>query len=279
MSNDIMDSMFYIGFDLISSIIKLSRNDYVLISLSSRDEYLKIDRNANYTLYLEAGSKINRDSATYKCIKEGKPIIAITPKELFGVSLKTSAIPIKNSDGKVIGCFALGENIEDFTELETLGNATFEPLKKMASLIEKLHINLKDISDENSLALNNLLKAKDEALNTNSIISYVDTLAKQTSLIALNARIESARVESINKEFSIVANEVKKLSNDNQKALEDISEILNNIKVSTTNITSQLENSNNEFQLQVQAIQNIHIKIKEIINMSVDLQNKIKNFI
>lgn len=279
MSMDIKDSIFYTEFELISNIIKLAKNDYVSISLSSTDEYLKVDKNTNYTINLKIGSKLSKDSATYKCIVEGKPLVTITPKELFGISLKTSAIPIKNNNGNIIGCFAVGENIEDFTELEDLGNATFLPLKKMSSLIEKLHINLKNINTENNEALQSLIVARNEALNTNNIISYVDTLAKQTNLIALNARIESARVENINKEFSIVANEVKKLSNDNQKALEDISKILNNIKASTTNITNQLDSSNSEFALQVQAIEKIYSKIKDIVNMSTNLQNQIKEFI
>jgi methyl-accepting chemotaxis protein len=60
------------------------------------------------------------------------------------------------------------------------------------------------------------------ASQINQFVSTIDGLAKQTSLLALNANIEAARAGDAGRGFAVVASEVKALSVQTQKATDDI---------------------------------------------------------
>ncbi|AQR95281.1 MULTISPECIES: methyl-accepting chemotaxis protein [Clostridium] len=78
--------------------------------------------------------------------------------------------------------------------------------------------------------------------NYNSIqglASIITGIAGQTNLLSLNASIEAARVGEVGKGFSVVANEIKKLSLDTQDNAKDIMTSLKNLTQSMERLMSK----------------------------------------
>ncbi|MBP5305477.1 MAG: hypothetical protein J6Z02_06470 [Lachnospiraceae bacterium] len=68
------------------------------------------------------------------------------------------------------------------------------------------------------------LKASTDQMET--IVSLIQSVASQTSLLALNASIEAARAGEAGKGFAVVASEISNLANQTQSATGNISELI-----------------------------------------------------
>ena len=80
------------------------------------------------------------------------------------------------------------------------------------------------------------------------LANIITGIANQTNLLSLNAAIEAARVGDAGKGFSVVANEIKKLSDDTQKNTKDIVESLKTM-TSTINMLNKKSTEGNEVML------------------------------
>lgn len=69
--------------------------------------------------------------------------------------------------------------------------------------------------------------------------TIINGIAGQTNLLSLNAAIEAARVGEAGKGFTVVANEIKKLSVDTQSNAKDIMDSLQNLTTSMDQLTSK----------------------------------------
>ena len=107
-------------------------------------------------------------------------------------------------------------------------------------------------------------KTNEYSKKTDEVLSFVEDIAKQTNLLGLNAAIESARAGEYGKGFSVVSNEIRKLSKSTKESIEQINTTLRNIQNSIGEIERRFENSNNLLENQTAGLEEITATIQEL---------------
>lgn len=116
-------------------------------------------------------------------------------------------------------------------------------------------------------SIQNLGKRSDEIGN---ILTVISRIASQTNLLALNAAIEAARAGESGKGFSVVADEIRKLSESTTEAAKSVNGLISDMQAETEVTVRTMESNLEKVNTQMTvinaggaALDEIVIKVKE----------------
>lgn len=246
--------------------ISLLFGDDISIMVSNKEKILKVVRQdssvgSNYG----EGDLLPNDIPAYQCMKENKTIVNNISKEYFGIPLKAVATPIKDKDGKIIGSIAIGKR-DWGNDIDTNAESFVTSFNEISNIMDSVASGIQDVVKSSNDILNEISKTNEDMRETDEIIGFVRNVSKQTNLLGLNAAIESARAGEMGKGFSIVSNEIRKLSSSTNQSINEIATVLNKLKNSVKNITNKVFENNNLFEIQAANIEEINSNILKLNN-------------
>lgn len=124
---------------------------------------------------------------------------------------------------------AFDDIIQSVNNTSETNENTIDLIQKLMKHTEKTHISNEDVRNS-ILKLNSLLQNIDMVLNS------IKNISNQTNLLALNASIEAARAGELGNGFSVVADEIRKLSEQSSDSTKQISDFVSEIRKSTKDI-------------------------------------------
>lgn len=188
----------------------------------------------------ELDNDISNCYGKLNALKEASISVEETVKEITkGVLAQTDSI------------ITINEKIKDASEGIEFINKFSQRLSKISKntgdivLIGHEKINSMDkqmeiISRSSEVSYEKVVKLDDNMNRVNEILLRIAGISEQTNLLALNASIEAARAGEAGKGFAVVAEEVRKLAESSENAVKEINLIINEVRVNTDNVLSEV---------------------------------------
>lgn len=240
--------------ELMHEEIALSVSDKEKYLALFNTEHLKFPPNIHVGTSLEEAGYIE---VTKQVIATGKPYVINLPKEVTGtVAMRCYVTPVFDK-GEIVGFFSTNFSRERETILEESTTKLTEAIKSADSLIKETINTIEALHTLMNTLENDFDEMKECVESGNQSIGLIKGIAKQTNLLSLNASIEANRAGNAGNGFAIVAQEMRKLS-------EESKIIAESVESSLLEIEKMMQKTNKEVD-----------SAKEIMNKQIVKKNEI----
>ncbi|MGM9934486.1 methyl-accepting chemotaxis protein [uncultured Clostridium sp.] len=164
---------------------------------------------------------------------------------------------------------ALSDNVESIISIIKTFKDNFDKSRKendeailsVNTLMNKIELTT-DIGNKTS---ENVKLLSEKSILIDEIVSTIDSISEETNLLALNAAIEAARAGEAGRGFGVVAEQIRKLSEQTAEATQKISSII-------SDITNEIAHTRDNMNKSTDTIKEVNITMNESKNVFESLQ-------
>lgn len=275
--------------DLVILMKKVSEGDLTVQShYKSQNEFGSLSNNFNLMISQvkelianinEASSLVTNSSKTLATTTES------TSKSIEEIAVNISDVTVA-ADGQALNAATgldttkkLSEEITTMTDYMNAGKVSADNISNVSTKgIEAIH-TLENAAIESNKSINNVASVmnslSDKASIIGNIADTITSISEQTNLLALNAAIEAARAGEAGKGFSVVAEEVRKLSEDTASSSNNVKEIISNVQKDVVTARDTINQAEAVIYKQNDAVKHAREIFGEISSSIEDVVNKI----
>jgi len=260
----------FLGQDILEAFVKVApllNKLYlqdVMVAVCDTEKVLAYHPAQTFDIGMKAGDKLKEGSSLDQAIKTRKGGVFLIGKELHGVPYKTITEPIFDEDNRVIGAVGVGISVENQNRLR-------EVIEQFSASFEEVNSAVQDIASgaENSATIGERLahsagRTKENVKKTDEIIQMIREIADQTKLLGLNATIEAARAGEHEQGFAVVAEEIRRLSEQSNSSAKEVNKILQEIEGAIIAISDEAQESSAVSQEQSSATEEIAATLEQL---------------
>lgn len=219
------------------------------------------------------GIELKEGMAAQQAITTRQPVIREMPANVYGVPIMAMSYPLFDEDDAslIIGCFGMVLPRITAVKLKEMAGNLKQGLAEISSAIEELAASASGISDTERLLNQNVSDIGKLSEDINEILAFIKQIADETKMLGLNAAIEAARAGEAGRGFGVVAEEIRKLSDESKETVVRIHALTSNIKDKIVETTAGSESTLRAAEEQAAASEEITASVQEITSLADQL--------
>ncbi|WP_046216594.1 methyl-accepting chemotaxis protein [Paenibacillus wulumuqiensis] len=253
-------------------IQQLIREDCML-AVMDRERVLYASPARSFNIGLHAGDVLPSDQQNFVFLKsKTERSFLHFPKEVLGTAVDVLYVPIHDEKRQVAAVIALGMSIDNKQRMEELMHAAAEITSQLVSNVHHVASHSDQLSSVSNQVLHNSKEAVRKSSSVTQITGVIREISEQTNLLGLNAAIEAARAGEAGAGFSVVAQEVRKLSVDAKQATGQIEDSLNDIRSSIIQMEGDISQISSSSTQQAELVVNFQEALQNMSAISAEIQ-------
>lgn len=216
------------------------------------------------------GSPVKENSPAKQAMNTRQPVVKELPPEFYGKPVQVLTYPLFDGD-EVVGTFGMGLPREHAAVLREMATSLSRGLEEISAAIEEMAASAMQVTDNERHLNENINDIYHLSEDINDIMGFIKQIADETKMLGLNAAIEAARAGDMGKGFGVVAEEIRKLSDESKGTVVKIKELTDKIKDKIVETGQGSELTLRSSEEQAAASQEITASIEEIRSMAEKL--------
>lgn len=204
----------------------------VMIGLTDGSKFVGFWQGNKMRAPVQVGDMLKPDDPMIESFRTGKVVDVILPPHIHGFPFRSITAPVREGDRKIVGTIGVGSSLEQLYSVETIVDEIRDKLTRAKDRFDSFNDTSKKVNEQAEAILAFMSEISDKSAQIESSAREISNVSMQTAILAINASVEAAHAGAAGKGFSIVAQEMKKLSNSSHDASDKIFSLIKELSTS-----------------------------------------------
>lgn len=209
------------------------------------------------------GEPFPEGSTPLLVMQSGERTVREVPAKVYGIPFKSYAIPLRE-DGEVVGCLMIAKSIETIRSVKDAISSLSEEVEQVMEAVNEITDGVQVASENNQIVFGLMDNLLTETQKMNEILAVINKFSNSTKILGLNASIEAARAGTAGKGFSVVAQEIERLSGNTTESAREIGAMVGGIELQVNDISEKSKETTDAFTQQAASLQEIAATIENL---------------
>lgn len=258
-------------------MLKVVMGRDVMACITDGERFLAYSKGDTIDVGVRVGDLVPRDDPEHRVKKAKHTIIESVPREVYGVAFRAIMTPIfDEQERNVIGVLSLGVSMVEeervVQSLCTMSSSLGGSLAEVLGSSTQMANSLQTVTSQQEGLSKRIATISLTLSDIQKILGALHNIAQHSRMLGLNASIEAARAGEAGKGFSVVAEEIKKLSDQSMSLSTRIEELTADIDKQTGELAQLSDTTLSYVHNQSAAVQEIAASIQELHGVSHKLE-------